>query len=305
MKKKIENILDRKTQEADTFLEEGKYLHALQIYFSLIQEYPNINENYFKYALCCEKLGDKKTAINILKQLLETEENNKDIRLRIGHYFFRNELWNETIETLSYFLPEEEPLASFFIGYSYYILKEYELSEIAFLNFISFAKEFDFLPDAYIYLTKIYINLKKFSKAFEYVQQAEKFYANYYELHLLYAIVYHYLGMDTHSVSSIEKTMKLNKNDISIFQWAGKIYLNAGDYDKAEKYFQKYIEKSDVPDSEVYSNLGYVYLNRNKINDAKINFEIALKLDTKNKLAKEGLKKINKLQENKLVSDGN
>ncbi|GAB6283410.1 MAG: hypothetical protein STSR0008_21760 [Ignavibacterium sp.] len=301
----MKNVVNSKIQKADIFFEEGKYLHAFQIYYSLIQENPTQYEIYFKYAQCCEKLGNNKTAIELFKKLLVAEEKNREIRLHIGNYFFRNELWDETIETLSYFLPEEEPLASFFIGYSYYMRKEYELSEIAFLNFISFAKDSDFLPDSYIYLTKIYINLKKFSKAMKYAQQAEKFYGNYYELHLLFAIIYYYLGMESHSVSSIEKTMKLNKSDISIFQWAGKIYLNVGDYDRAEKYFQKYIEKSDNPDSDIYSSLGYIYLNRNKIIDAKMNFEIALGLDIKNKSAIEGLKKINKLQENKMVSDGN
>lgn len=304
MDAKEKQLVQLKVEKAQRFADEGKTLHAVQLFMKIIEEHPESLEASFSLAGLYEKLENIDAAENILSDLLEENSANKDVRLFFGHFLFRQAKWNETIEVLSFFSPNEIPLASFFIGYSHYMLLEYELARISFENFVNSGKETEFLQDAYIYLAKTHINLTNFDMALLYAKQAEAYYSNYYELHLLFAIIYYYLTMTAHAVTSIEKTLKLNKSDLSVNEWAGKIYLKSGDYKKAEKYLTKFIEESAEVSPEIYSHLGITYLYTNKIKDAENYFNLALKFDPKNKVALEAVKNLEKLNHNPVASDG-
>ncbi|NCQ18880.1 MAG: hypothetical protein COZ80_12575 [Ignavibacteria bacterium CG_4_8_14_3_um_filter_37_9] len=304
MEAKEKQLVQLKIEKAQRFIAEGKTLHALQFYKKIIEEHPEAIEAYFNLSLLYESLENILAAENLLSELLEENSDNNEIRLFFGHFLFRQGKWNETIEVLSFFSPNEIPLASFFIGYSHYMLLEYELARISFENFVKSGKETEFMQDAYIYLAKTHINLTNFDMALLYVKQAEVYYSNHYELHLLFAIIYYYLTMIAHAVTSIEKTLKLNKDDLSVTEWAGKIYLKSGDYKKAEKYFTKFIDESTEVSPETYSHLGITYLYTNKIKDAENYFNLALKLDPQNKVALEAVKNLEKLNQNQAASDG-
>jgi len=304
MEAKEKQLVQLKIEKAQRFIAEGKTLHALQFYKKIIEEHPEAIEAYFNLSLLYESLENILAAENLLSELLEENSDNNEIRLFFGHLLFRQGKWNETIEVLSFFSPNEIPLASFFIGYSHYMLLEYELARISFENFVKSGKETEFMQDAYIYLAKTHINLTNFDMALLYVKQAEVYYSNHYELHLLFAIIYYYLTMIAHAVTSIEKTLKLNKDDLSVTEWAGKIYLKSGDYKKAEKYFTKFIDESTEVSPETYSHLGITYLYTNKIKDAENYFNLALKLDPQNKVALEAVKNLEKLNQNQAASDG-
>ena len=304
MEDKEKQIVQLKIEKAQRFAIEGKTLHAVQFYTKIIEDHPESIEAHFNLAGLYESLDNIPAGENLLSDLLEENPGNNDVRLFLGHFLFRHGKWNETIEVLSFFSPNEIPLASFFIGYSHYMLLEYELARISFENFAKSGKETEFIQDAYIYLAKTHINLKNFDKALLYAKQAETFYSNYFELHLLFAIIYYHLTMTAHAVTSIEKTLQLNKSDLSVNEWAGKIYLKNNDFQKAEIYLTKFVQESIEVSPEIYSHLGITYLHANKIKDAQNYFNLALKRDPKNKVALEAVKKIEKLNKSSVASDG-
>jgi len=304
MEPKEQHLVRLKVEKAQRFAAEGKTLHAIQLYTKILEEFPEAFDAYYALAALYESLENIEAAQNILSDLLEEHADNKDLRLYFGHFLFGQGKWNETIETLSFFSPNEIPLASFFIGYSHYMLTEYELARISFENFVKSGKDTEFLQDAFIYLAKTHINLSNFDMALLYAKQAEVFYSNYHELHLLYAIIYFYLKMNAHAVKSIEKAMQLNKSDLAVVEWAGKIYLMNSDYKKAEKYLRKYADEAEEVSPEIYSHLGITCLHNNKLEEAGNFFSLALKADPKNKSALEAVKKIAQLNQSKAVSDG-
>jgi len=299
MKSQNENIaLKYRFQDAVNLESQGKLLHALQIFDAIYCENPKFKEAAFKIVAIYEKFNNIPAAIKLTNEMLEENSDDRKIRLFCGQFYFRNSMWNETIEVLSFFLPEEEPISSFFIGYSHYMLKEYEYAKISFLNFLANDKSSEFFPDAYIYLAKIDIQLGEFRTALDYLKNAETFYTNFYELHLLFAITYFFLGMEAHSIKSIEKSLKLNVNDGSVIEWAGKIYLKAGNYKLAEGFLRKFISENEHPSPETYSNLAVACLNTNNIRDAKTFFELAVNLDPNNRLAREALKNLEQINGN-------
>ena len=299
----IKYQIDYKLKLAHDYQAQEKPLHALQIYETIINETPQCVDAYFGAAELYEQMGNVKPAIELLKVFLETDPENKTVRLFLGQFLLRNSRWEETVEILSYILPEEEPVVNFFMGYAHFMLNEFEFARINFLNFISVSEQSELVHEAHIYLAKTEIKLCNYEKALTYAKKAELMYTNYWELNAIYADIYYNLGMHAHAVSPIEKAIKLNPNEPSVFELAGRIYFKLGDFIKAEKNFLKHIEASSDPLADAYAKLAEACLKGNKANDALAYFDIALKMDPENKYAIEGKKSASKIVNKKLHTD--
>lgn len=267
---------------------EGKNLHALQLYLKLVEDYPENPDPYYSLAELYEKAGNLDAAVVLLKNFLDDDPENKSVRLFLGQYLLRNARWEEAIEFLEYLMPEEEPVAFFFLGYSYFMLKDYERARVSLLNFVNIEKQTELLHEAHIYLAKIEIQLNRYEEALSYAQKANVIYSNFWELNLIFAITYYNLGMFAHAVMSAEKAIKLNPQEPAPHEWAGKIYYKLGDYEKSEKSFLKYIELIEDAGADVYASLAQACLKSKKAQDALTYFDLALKLDPGNKAAIEG-----------------
>ncbi len=278
---------------ASRFEQEGNHLHALQIYRQLLVEFPDEDFSVAALANLYEKMDKPELGIEMLQARLGADIDNHPLRLFAGHYFFRQDAWDTTIDYLSAFSTEEEPLIAFFVGYSNYMLKEYEIAKHHFLSYINLKGQSDFLQDAYIYLAKSFIHLNEFELALEYVKKAEDHFAEYYELYLLYAIIYYYMEMDYNSLDSINKAIKLNKTDPAVYEWGGKIAFRCGEIKKSVEYFRKYLDVGGEINADYYANFGMALLHNKKIDAAKANFELALQFEPEHENARRGLHLIN------------
>ncbi|MDR3665268.1 MAG: tetratricopeptide repeat protein [Ignavibacteriaceae bacterium] len=300
----IKYQLDYKIKQARDFQAQGKLLHSLQFYETIINDHPEFIDAYFGIAEIYELLGNINPAISLLKEYLETDPENKTARLFLGQFLLRNARWEEAIDIMSYLLPEEEITVNFFLGYARFMLRDYELARINFVKFISEAGQSELFQEANIYLAKTEIKLCNYDKALICAKRADVLYSNYWELNAIYAEIYYNLDMHAHAVSPVEKALKLNPNEPRIYELAGKIYFKLGDFIKAEKNFLKHIELTEEASSEVYAKLAEACLRGNKAKDALAYYDIALKLDPMNKYALEGKKSAASLVKNNLVNDG-
>ena len=303
--------LDHKLKVAADFEAQGKPLHAVQLYNSIINEYPDFAEVYFYLVELYEKMGNLKPAFNLLYSLLDSDPENNEVRLYLGQFLLRNSKWEEAIEVLSLILPEENHIVSFFLGYSHFVLKEYEMAKVNFLNYVSFAvdmeshnEQTELLYEADLYLAKIEIELGNFESALKYAKKTEVIYSNFWELNLIYGIIYYNLGMYAHGIVPIEKAIRLNPKEAASYEWGGKIYLKLGDYLKAEKLFLQYIEHMDNVSSDIYAKLGEACLKASKAKDALTYFDVALKLDPENIFAREGKENASHILNKNKASDG-
>jgi len=269
----------------------GDNLHAMQLYYSIIKDEPDYAEAYFSLAELFEKQGNIESAKKILTDHLYKNPENNLARLFYAQLLLRNSQWEDVIDVLQSLSITDEPIAAFFLGYSYFMLKNYEYAKINFQHFISSGKKTELLQETFIYLAKTEIQLRNFESALEYAKKSEIVYANFWELNLIFAIIHYHLDMYTHAISSISKARRLNANEPIVYKWAGKIFLKVGEYLKAEENFHKYIGMVEYPASEIYSELGEAYLKTNKIKDALQYYELALKIDPLNKFAVEGKNK--------------
>ncbi len=285
-----DNQITHKMKMASDYETQGKLLHSVQIYNSIIEEKPDFTDAYFALGEVYEKLGNIDPAIEMIKNFLNNNPENREVRIYLSEFLMRNKRWEDANEILSYILPEEEPVISFFLGYSHFMQKDYELAKINFLNFLKHNEPDEMLQEANLYLAKIEINLKNFKSALEYLKKTKIVYSNFWEWNLLISVAYYNLGMYTHAIVPVQKSLKLNPQEKSVNKWAGKIYLKTGDYQKAEKQFLEYIDSGESTEADIYTELAEACLKSKKATDALAYFEIALKLDPENKFAMEGKK---------------
>ncbi len=285
-----EDQITHKMKLASDYETEGKLLHAVQIYNLIIAGKPEYIDAYFALGEVYEKLGNIEPAIEMIRTFLKRNPENKEVRIYLSEFLIRNKKWDEANEILSYILPEEEPVISFFLGYSHFMQKDYEVARINFLNFLKHTEPDEMRQEAILYLAKIDINLNDFRSALEFLKKVEIVYSNFWEWNLLISVVYYNLGMYTHAIVPVQKSLKLNPHEKSINKWAGKIFLKTGDYQKAEKQFLAFIDSVESAEADTYTELAEACLKSRKATDALAYFEIALKLDPENKPALEGKK---------------
>lgn len=281
--------LDYQLKKAADFEAQGKFLHAVQVYHSVISQNPNYKIAYIRLATLYDRMGKLDASVNLLRQYIETIEDDKDIRLFLGEIFLKNSRWDEAIEVLSSILVEEQPVVSFFLGYGFFMLKEFHLARVHFTNFLSGDTNSEYHFETYVYLTRLCIELELYEDGLNYVKMAEAIFSNW-ETSQLSGIIYYNQGMYYHATISFEKAIKQNDKEIGLLEWAGKAYLRHGDFANAQKYLLKYVNSAEAS-ADAYTSLALACLNLQKTEEANGYFEMALALDPQNPVALVGKKK--------------
>ena len=289
LRHKLKSISDYKSQ--------GKYLHAIQICEQMLKEFPENPQRYFELAELYELSGNLSSSLKLLESYLEINPFDDDARLFLGQFLLKNQMWEKAISIFAEFIPEEKPISLFFLGYAYFMMKDFELARINFLSYINVEKDSELIYESYLFLAKTEIEFNDFEQALYYAKNADLFFASNWELHLIYAKCYYNLGMDTHAIHAVEKAIKLNPKVIESHEWAGKIYLRLHEYLKAEAHFKKFIETTDNVSSETFAKLGEACYNMNNLKSALNYFELALRIDPNNDEALTGKQNVIKKNE--------
>jgi len=282
-----EYIIQHKLKQARNFESEGKYLHSIQIYHSLINQYPDFIHAYLNLAVLYERQDKPGSAEEILKQVIAISPYDNEIRIYFAQFLIRNMKFSESLEVLKKVDTEEEPLSSFLIGVSYLFLREYELAKMNLLNFVISDEQPEFITDAYFLLANIELKLMQYDNALKFAHRAETILSNFWGLHLLYAKIYFELEMFTHSIEPLQKVITMTKDNPLVDYCAGKIFLRLKDYDKSEFHFNRYLDHINESCEEDYTNKMAEFFKSGKIKDALINSELSDRYNEKKKLVDE------------------
>ena len=285
---------DHKIKDAIAFEDEGKYLHALNIYRSLLFDQPDNKIVVIRLSDVFDKLNNKIAAVNILEKYVAKNPDDNDLCLYLGEYLIKNSEFEKAADVLTFVDGEYKGVADYMIAVSYFNLGEYEISKLNFEQFISKNKGSNLIPDAYVYLAKSMMELNKVDDALEIMKECEKIFSLKWEVFLVFAQIYYRKEMYFHAYESIKSAIKLESN-LTIFEWAGKISLKMGKYENAEKYLRNSLKRNDV-NPEIYSLLGLTYLKIQDFEKAKIHFVKALEMNPDDQLALDGISRCENLK---------
>jgi tetratricopeptide (TPR) repeat protein len=171
--------IQQKIKKAREFEAKGEALHSIQIFKSLIREYPEVTEPYFLLVELFEKQNNLKAAKTIFNNVYSLHPDSNEVKLFFAQFHIRTKNWIEAITILKNLSSEEIPIVSYLIGYSYFVLKDFEIAKVHLLNFIISKEEPEVIHQAYLYLAKIEIELKQFENALKYSKKAEVLFSDY------------------------------------------------------------------------------------------------------------------------------
>lgn len=280
--------VEYKIQIAESFEREGKLLHALQIYHILLKHKKYKRTAVIRLADIYQKFGKLDKAVLLFEDYLF---ENLDIEMRkyFAHYLIKNEIYEKALDVLEYISKESNPEVYFLTGLANYKLKNYEIAKINFSEFVRKNKRSDLLPEAYLFLSKSYRRLNQYDLALENAKLSEMIWNRNFELYLNLAKIYFYKEMYLHAFEAISKAIKINNKDYHLYKWAGKILYYMDEYEKAEVYLKKFVTEGDIEqEPEIFALLGGTYLKCKKYKEAKVYFELCLKIDPSNTFALKG-----------------
>lgn len=284
--------LKYKLKLASIYISEGKNLHAIQVYQQLLDLSDNFDP-YFLLAELYEDMGFVDSAINLLSNLYTKLGENEKVSFHFGQFLLRNAKWIEAIQVFDG-IKKNNTYVLYLIGYSYLMMNEYELSKEYFTDYLNSNGQKDLKIEANLYLAKIEYELKNYNSALDFATKAQFVYSDFWELNLTLAKIYFSLKMFNHALAPIQKALKMNSEDVVVQEFAGRIYYESEDYEKSIFHFSKAIELSSEVTADVYTMLAKSFLKKQKLKEAKMFFDLALRLNPHFEPAVNGIKALNK-----------
>lgn len=279
---------ERKFEKADEFFNEKKYLHAVQIYQSLL----NIEQIKRKAAVKLIEIYDIQhqfeSAVNVFKRYLSDEESDEDMLTYYAQFLIRYKKYAEAHDVLSAISNDNRPEKNLLMGIVNYYLEDYEIALINFADFIKRNPNSELLPEAHLFTAKCYLKNMELDSTLNHAKESEKIYNQNYEVYLILAVVYFSKEMYYHALDNIQKSIKLNPGDIKSILWSGRILNKMGEPEQAKKILNHAISKIDE-DTELLNLLGMIYFELGDVNNAIKNFMKVLRINPSDGEAKEGL----------------
>ena len=296
-----ESELEFRFNKAAEYQEEGKFLHAIQIYSQLSNFGGYKRESCIQLHKIYESMGKIYNASKILKDFLAEFPDDFDLRKYYSLFLIKNSMYEEAEGQLSFLSTNEIPEVKFLSGIARFFLKEFETASINFADFLEQNKSSDYCYDAYIYLAKTYLELNEIDKALEAARKADNIYSSDDELQLVLTKIYLLKGMNFHAFDAVSKGLRLNNESRQMNELAGRILFEIGEYEKAENHLNKIADGSEQPD-EIFTLLGIIYFKKNNHDKASEMFAKALELNPGNSLAAKSIKACSEIMKNKNVS---
>ncbi|GJQ64234.1 MAG: hypothetical protein SCALA702_32870 [Melioribacteraceae bacterium] len=283
---------ESKLKSAFEYEKQGKFLHALQVYKSLLGDEDFCRTATLKLSVIYSRLNNLDSALKLLTQYTSSHDTDYEVIKFLAHFFIQDGQYSLAIDTLTNIPVKEHPDINYMIGLANYKLKNYEAASSLLLEYIYKNQNSVLLQEAYLLLAKIEYRRNSNDKALRYAKSAKDYNDNNSEVHLCLAKIYHAKEMSFHAYEEVRRAGELNSSNNEIIKWTGKILIQMEDYKKAERKLKEYLDFTG-PNAETFYLLGVVSLKVKKIKEAKCYFDKALNLDPGNILYKEKLKDFN------------
>jgi tetratricopeptide (TPR) repeat protein len=276
--------LSRYFERARAHVEEGKLLHATQIYRRLISEEPHLPKAYLELASIYEELDNYAAAEQLLLKAWERCGQLPELVYRLGNLHLRCERYERAISYYSTLENSKLPHVHFNLGVAYFHLGNLAKSEKHLRLTLKYDPHFPRINET---IGDLLIRKKAYSEAVKHLRRGIEIdpYSSmsHYLLGLAYSALYDWKNAYEEFVTAIE----MDPKEARAWEKCGEVLLNLQQLDEAESYLKKAIELDpELPDAIV--DFGYLSLRRGQPDEAMSYFTQALKLEPHHARAIEG-----------------
>lgn len=273
---------ESKFEKAEQFFSEKKYLHALQIFQSLLEIPQFQRKALIKLIEIYDIQNQLDSAIKVFEEYFQHSIEDENMRAYYAQFLIRHNKYSEAHDILSSISSQNRPEKNFLIGMVNYFLADYEISVINFNEFINQNSKSDLIAEAYLYIGKCKIKQNELDAALVYLEKSESLNNQNREVYFSFALVYFLKEMYFHSLEKIKKSISIDPSDFESLELSAKILYKLGEYEKSRRELELLLNRTE-PNAEIFALLGYTCKNLKDFESANLYFESALKLNPSDK----------------------
>ena len=274
--------LGKLMDQAHSLAEEGKYLHAIQLYNRLVNSGQPFRIPYLKLAALYAERGQLSAAVEILQRADNLFPLDAVIIERLGDYYLRMEEYDNAIGRYKKLAQMKLPQVHFSMGAAYYYKNNFKQAEEQFRLTLKYDPNFPKINET---LGELLLQRQQYTEAIDYLKKGiSKNPEN--------AVNHHLLGTAYGKIDDWKKAHKefalaaeLDPEQSAHWQMCGASLIQLKRFSEAEPYLHKALEL--FPQSiETLIGLSQVLSAKGEIELAMECLNKALGVDPKNVLVK-------------------
>ncbi|MBI3585887.1 MAG: tetratricopeptide repeat protein [Ignavibacteriales bacterium] len=282
-------------EQARSFVDERKYLHALQVYRKITSNAPSLDIAWVELAYVHYELKQYDAAEKTLLKALSTSKEPQEILFLVGNLYLKLNQHNKAITYYKKLLMHELSLSkdlrahlNFNIALAYYHRENVRLSEQHFRKTLKIDPHFPKINES---LGELLLRRGLFSEAIQYLKEAIKVepysWIGHYLLGMAHTKVYDWRKAYDEFVVAIE----MDPNEPRAWQMCGEVLVSLQQLDEAEQYLRKALELNPHCTDAVV-DVGYLFLKRGDYQHAREFFERALEMEPHHPKALQGTREL-------------
>jgi len=261
-------------ERARALVEEGKFLHATQIYRRVISEEPTLPKAYLELTSIYEELENYPAAEKLLSEAWERCGHLPEIVFRLGNLHLRCGRYDRAISYYNTLEANKLPQVHYNLGTAYFCLGNLLKAEQQLRLTLKYDPHFPRINET---IGDLLIRRKVYSEAIKHLRRGIQIdpYSSmsHYLLGLAYSALYDWKNAHEELITAIE----MDPKEARAWEKCGEVLLNLQRLDEAESYLKKALELDpNFPDTIV--DFGYLSLRRGQPDEAMSYFTQALKL---------------------------
>lgn len=277
---RITSLLD----QARHLVEQGKVLHAIQVYHRILAAEPQCLEASFELSSIYLESGHFEFAEQMLQRAYEQSGQKPKIIFMLGNLRLRQGNFDKAISYYKMLDQRKMPEVHFNMGIAYFYKNNFKLAEHHLRLTMKYDPRFPKINES---LGELLIKRKAYAEAITYLKRGRQSDPYSCVNHFLLGVAYAHLFDWQNAYDSFVTAIEMDPNEVSAWQMCGRALLRLGRPEEAEQYLRKaYDLNPHLPDALV--DLGHLHLQRGETDTAARFFDQALEVDPGNPEATDG-----------------
>jgi len=226
-------------EQARAFLQEGKTLHAAQMYLRLLTVEQKDAALWLEFAALYAENGMVQSSVNLLRRGLLRMPDDPSLVFHLGNYEMRLEKYDAALTWYKKLAGKKLAHVHFNMGIAYFYKNNFKYAEEEFRRTLSYDPKF---PKIHESLGEVLVKRGAYTEAVEFLRQGIAVDAFSAVSHYLLGLAYDKLDQWQRAYAEFVSAVDLDPNEASGWQMCAEMLIHMKRFEEAEAYLRKTLE---------------------------------------------------------------
>ena len=229
----------RNLEQARTFLQEGKALHAAQLYARLLADERKDAALWLEFASLYAENGMVQSAIDLLQRALFLMPDDPSLIFHIANYEMRLEKYDSALTWYKKLAGKKLAHVHFNMGIAYFYKNNFRYAEEEFRRTLRYDPKF---PKIHESLGEVLVKRGAYTEAVEFLRRGIAVDPYSAVSHYLLGMAYDKLDQWQRAYAEFVSAVDLDPNEASGWQMCAEMLIHMKRFEEAEAYLRKTLE---------------------------------------------------------------